>query len=111
MDIIFSSPKLERLCNDDRLARREWGAAQAKVLSRRLDDLEAARHLGVMRNLPGRLHELKGDMAGRLAMDLVGGDRLVLEPAHDPPPRKPDGGLDWDQVTAVRIVDVGDYHD
>ena len=24
---------------------------------------------------------------------------------------RPDGGLDWDQVTAVRIVDVGDYHD
>jgi plasmid maintenance system killer protein len=109
--IVFSNRRLERLCNDGRLAQREWGKTQAEALGRRLDDLRAAQHLGVMRSLPGRLHELKGDLAGRLAMDLKGGDRLVFEPADDPPPLKPDGGLDWEQVTAIRIVDVGDYHD
>jgi proteic killer suppression protein len=111
MDIVFANRKLERLCNDDRLAQREWGKPQAEVLRRRLDDLRDAQHLGIMRNLPGRLHELKGDLAGCLAMDLRGGNRLILEPANDPPPLKPDGGLDWDGVTVVRILDVGDYHD
>lgn len=43
-------------------------------------------------------------------MDLVGGDRLIFEPADDPVPRKPDGGLDWRLVTAVRILGVEDYH-
>jgi len=111
VDIIFASRRLEKLCNDDRLAQREWGKAQAGVLGRRLDDLRAAPTLESFRGLPGRLHELTGDRAGQLAMDLKGGDRLVIEPAHEPPPAKPDGGLDWRQVTAIRVVSVKDYHD
>jgi proteic killer suppression protein len=111
VDIIFKSRKLERLCNDDRLAQREWGKPQASVLARRLDDLRAARCLEDLRFAPGGLHELKGDRAGQLAMDLKGGDRLVIESANDLPPTRPGGGLDWGQVTAVRVVEVVDYHD
>ena len=110
MDIVFSTKKLEKLCNDDRLARRVWGKAQAEVLARRLDELRAAPTLESMRGLPGRLHELVGDHAGQLAMVLKGGDRLIIEPAHEPPPTKLDGGLDCRQVTAVRVVSVEDYH-
>ena len=110
MDIVFSTKKLEKLCNDDRLARREWGKAQGEALARRLDDLRAAPTLESMRGLPGRLHELVGDRAGQLAMDLKGGDRLIIEPAHEPPPTKADGGLDWRQVTAVRVLSVENYH-
>ena len=76
-----------------------------------LDDLRAAPSLDSLRGLPGGLHELKGNRAGQLALDLKGGDRLIIEPAHEPPPTKPDGGLDWKQVTAVRVVEVVDYHD
>ena len=111
MDIIFKSRKLERLCNDDRLAQREWGKPQAEVLGRRLDDLKAARNLEDLRSAAGDLHELKGDRAGQLSMKLKGGDRLIIEPAQEPLPRKPDDGLDWEQVTAIRVVEVGDYHD
>ena len=111
MDIVFKSKQLGKLCNDDRLARKKWGKAQAGILGRRLDDLRAAPSLEVLRGLPGGLHELKGTRAGQLALDLKGGDRLIIEPAHEPPPTKPDGGLDWKQVTAVRIVEVVDYHD
>ncbi len=111
MDIIFKSRQLERLCNDHRVARKAWGKPQADLLARRLDDLRAARKLADLRFAPGGLHELKGDRAGQLAMDLKGGHRLVVEPAQQPMPLKPDGGLDWDQVTAIRIVEVVNYHD
>jgi len=92
VDIIFKSKKLEKLCNDDRLAQKEWGKPQADVLGRRLDDLKAARKLEALRSAAGDLHELKGDRAGQLSMKLKGGDRLIIEPAHDPPPQKADGG-------------------
>lgn len=111
MDILFKSKKLEALCNDDRLAQKEWGKPQAGLLARRLDDLRAARCLEDLRSAAGDLHELKGDRAGQLSMKLKGGDRLVIEPGLEPPPCKPDGGLDWKQVTAIRVVEVGDYHD
>jgi toxin HigB-1 len=32
------------------------------------------------------------------------------KPLNDPIPRKPDGGLDWTKITAIRILGVEDYH-
>ena len=111
MDIIYSSDKLRDFCNDGRKAQKKYGKKQAKLLRRRLDDLRAAPALATFRNLPGRCHELKGERAGQLALDLEGGDRLIFEPANNPIPRKEDGGLDWNQVTQARILGIGDYHD
>ena len=91
--------------------QRTWGANRSKVLRRRLDQIAAAENLGHLRLVHRRTHELRGDRAGQISVDLDGGYRLVIEPAEDPPPRKPDGGLDWPRITAVRIVAVEDTHD
>jgi len=90
--------------------QRGYGQEMAKVLRRRLDDLKAARTLEEFRRLPGRCHELRGKRAGQLSLDLRGPYRLLFVPAHEPLPRKADGGLDWTQVTAVRIIEVEDTH-
>jgi proteic killer suppression protein len=111
LDIYFGSNQLRKVCNDKRRLAHRYGTEDAGVISRRLDDLNAANTLEDFRNLPGRLHELTGDKAGQLTLDLRGPKRLVLVPAHDPPPRKKDGGLDWAQVTAVEIVGIEDTHD
>jgi proteic killer suppression protein len=63
-----------------------------------------------MRGLPGRCHELTGDKPGQLALNVSGNYRLIFEPADASIERKPDGGLDWTKVTAVRILGVEDYH-
>lgn len=44
-------------------------------------------------------------------MDLVHPYRLIFEPANEPAPLLSDGGLDWDRVTAVRIIGVDDTHE
>lgn len=111
MDIVFASGKLRDLLNDDKELKKRYGKDGAKYIRRRLDDLHAAENLEDMRSLPGRCHELKGDRQGQLALDLHKGYRLMFEPEHDPVPAKPDGGLDWKRVTAVRILSVEDYHD
>ena len=55
--------------------------------------------------------ELDADRAGQLAIEVSGAKRLILEPAVQPAaPTKPDGGLDWTRVTAVRLVALLDYH-
>ncbi len=109
VDILFADDDLENLCNTERLQKRQLGAKGAKKLQRRLADLDAATHVGEL--VAGRPHPLKNDRAGQFAVDLDGGCRLVFEPAHDPPPSRDDGSIDWDAVTAVRIVFIGDYHD
>lgn len=90
---------------------RKLGPASARKLRTRLDDLAAAPCLEIAFSLPGRFHPLTGDRAGQYAISLHDGCRLVLEPADNPGPRLPDGSLDLKQVSAVRVVFIGDYHD
>lgn len=111
MDILFQDRKLEKTCNDQSLLVRKYGPTCAKLLRRRLDEFRAAENLSVMRSLPQvRCHELKGNRAGTLAVDLEHPYRLIFEPANDPIPRKSDGGLDWTEVTAIRVLTLEDYH-
>ncbi len=89
---------------------REWGPQMARKLQQRLSELAAANTLADMRTMPGRCHELTADRKGQLALDLVHPKRLVSAPDHDPPPSRPDGGLDWSKVSRIIIFEVVDYH-
>jgi plasmid maintenance system killer protein len=110
--ILFQDRTLEKAYNNQSLLVRKYGPIRAKLLKRRLDDLEDAENLEVLRSFPQtRCHELKGNRAGTLAVDLDHPYRLIFEPANDPVPRKPDGGLDWTKVTMIRILTVENYHD
>lgn len=83
----------------------------AKRLMRRLDELHAADTLADMRLLrQARCHALTGERKGQISVDLKHPYRLLLEPANEPFPLLPDGGLDWAKVTAVRILEVMDTH-
>ena len=111
MDIVFKNNKFEKECNNQRLLEKKYGQDRAKRIQRRLDDLRAASVLEDMRNLPGRCHELLHDRAGQLSLDLDHPYRLIFEPADEPIPTKPDGGIEWNKVTAVRILGVEDTHE
>ena len=113
--ILFHRGKDRDACNSDAELRRRFrgNPRRAKLLRMRLDELRAADNLSVMRQLPqANCHELKGSRAGQLAVNLDKGGRLILEPADDPVPLKPDSGLDWTQVTTIRILELAvDYHE
>jgi proteic killer suppression protein len=47
---------------------------------------------------------------GQFALDLWGPYRLIFEPANDPVPKSTDRGVDREQVTEVRILEIVDYH-
>jgi plasmid maintenance system killer protein len=108
--ILYADKRLEKEFNDHRLLVKRHGAIQAKRIEQRLSDLSAAQNLEVMRSLPGRCHELTGNLKGYLALDLVHPQRLIIEAANEPAPSRPDGGLDWSLVTEIRIIRIEDYH-
>lgn len=110
MDIVFATAQFRKECNSYKLLVRRHGQRRANKIKKRLDDLRAANTLEDMVNLPGRCHELTGNRSGELSLDLDHPHRLIFEPANNPIPRKADGGLDWTQVTAVRIKGVEDTH-
>ena len=111
MEILFPIGDAPEEWNDTKRLVRRHNSQRAKLIRRRLDDLRAAAVLEVMRNLPGRCHELKGDRPGQLSIDLDGPYRLLFTPAHNPRPEKPDGGLDWTRVTAIILVGVVNTHE
>lgn len=59
---------------------------------------------------PDRRHQLRGDRDEQYAVDLVHPYRMIFKPNHDPLPRKNDGGIDTQQVSAITIMEVIDYH-
>jgi len=111
MDVLFATEKLRKEFTEGARLVRRHGSERTKIIRRRLNALRAANTLEDLRNLPGRLHELTGNHAGRFALDLDGPYRLIFEPADNPVPKKDDGGIDWRRVTVVCIISVENYHD
>lgn len=112
MVILFKTAKLEKECNNENLMVRRFGPLRARLLKRRLNELQAADTLDLLRHLPqARCHELKGNRKGQLSVDLDHPYRLIFEPADNPIPEKSDGGLEWNKVTKVRIIGVENTHE
>lgn len=111
MEIYFATEGLQQICNSQRDSDRRWGNQVAKKIRQRLAQLHAAETLEDMRQFgAAKAHELKGDRAGQIAVTAAGALRIIVIPAVEPAPRKPDGGLDWSKVTAITIVEITDYH-
>lgn len=111
MDILFQTNKQEKKFNNSKKLVKTHGSKRARLIRRRLDDLHDADTLAEFRHLAGRCHELHGVRKGQLSLDLDGPYRLVFEPAIKPAPKKLDGGLDWDQIRAVCVLEVADTHE
>ncbi|MBV5275570.1 MAG: killer suppression protein [Lamprocystis purpurea] len=114
MDIAFRTTKLGKECREARRLQVVHGERRARLITRRIQELRAADNLGDLwppYSGPGRCHELIGDRAGQLSLDLDHPYRLIFEPNHDPRPLRAEGGLDWSLLTSVRINGVEDTHD
>ncbi|MBZ1326680.1 type II toxin-antitoxin system RelE/ParE family toxin [Aquirufa aurantiipilula] len=110
MEINYKSRKLEKQLTDPREMSKSFGLL-ARTINQRLKDLSAAENLAMMRTLPAaRCHELAGDRKGELAVSVSTNYRLIFEPNHEPIPKKEGGGLDWEKVTKIRIMEIEDYH-
>jgi proteic killer suppression protein len=110
VEVSFATAKLARLCSSmDRMVR-ELGPGMARRLGARLQELEAAASLAELRTLPQvRAHELRGDRDEQISLDLVHPQRLILQ-ATPPAPRTAEGGLDWEAITSVTVIEIADTH-
>ena len=111
MEASFRSRKLRETFNCDRNLVRRYGARQAgriRDVFRGL--LEAPSLANVPTSPPMRRHQLTGNRNEQFAVDLLHPYRLVFTAAHSPVPRRADGGIALECVTAIMILDVEDYH-
>lgn len=111
MLVEFADRRLKTQCEDKSARQRAFQKAAADKRASRLDDLRAAAHMEIVRHLPGSWEELAGDRKGQFSCRLDKKIRLVVRPTRQPPPLKPDGGLDWAAIDAVTVIEVVNYHD
>ena len=111
MDIAFRTRKLEKVFNAEDDLKRTYGARMARTITLRMAVLRTARNLALVPTTPpDRCHQLVGGRDEQFAVDLVQPYRLVFEPNHEPLPRRGDRGIDTEQVTAITILKVVNYH-
>lgn len=113
MDIRFASKKLEKQFNEAKVMQKTFGAERSRCIRLVMTSLRAAPSLGVFAppfSPPHRCHELTKNRKGMLSLDLDGPNRLIIEPLHQPLPLRPEGGLDWQQVTAIKVLGVENTH-
>ena len=114
MILAFQDKKFEKECQDEKLLRRHHGAQRAKLLQRRLAQLRAAPTLAALwppYSGPARCHELSSNLRGFFSVDLDHPYRLLFQPNQNPVPQRPEGGIDWTQITALKILRVEDTHE
>ena len=112
VDIEFRTGKLRKELREEKKLKQVQGPRRAELIMRRLGQIEAAPTLAILRTVPGpRCHELKGNRAGQLSVDLDHPYRLIFTPHHNPVPQLEFGGMDWTQITAVMIEEVADTHE
>lgn len=117
MEISFKNKKFQKSFNLGGELEKEYGKERAKKIRRRLGELKAAQnlmHFYPPKSPPARCHELTQGKAGKekqLSVDLDHPYRLIFVPNHDPIPLLSDGGLDWEKVTAITIINIQDTHE
>lgn len=112
MDIQFDNAQIRKLCNDHRLLTQKLQKKRADLVAMRLQQMSHIDNLAQMSQFPeAKCHPLlNGGRKGQLAVWVDNKFRIVFEPAHDPRPTKDDGSLDWTQVTAIKVIEIVDYH-
>lgn len=101
MDLAFKSRELRAICENQETARREFPAAVAESLQRRLADLRAA--VSPHDLIVGKPRVLTIDDREHMAVDLADGYVLAFHPNH---PSAPRNGLDWSSVNRIQIVSI-----
>jgi plasmid maintenance system killer protein len=111
MLIGYSSKTLQRICEEQRKARKELPEAVAKRLPQRLNELAAFRSLAdAPRGTPTHFHALSENFAGQYAVRIDAKYRIVFKPVGTFE-QLPDGTPNLATVAEIEITAVGDYHD
>ena len=104
MEIEFKSKKLRKTCENYINLCKKGSDKKAKKIVQRINELIAASSLFDISMIPNaRLHPLKQNRKGQLAVDIDHPYRMILEPVN--------GDIqDYQTIAKVIIIEFIDYH-
>jgi plasmid maintenance system killer protein len=109
VEVLFKNSKEKELYQDIRALRRDFGDVMAKLIIRRLNEIEAIGSVGELLNKKiGKAHILTGNYKHCIGLHLTGNYRLVINPLYE---KATDfSSVDFQKVCTVKVVEVVDYH-
>ena len=109
MEIEFKTAKLKKICESYDLARRKWGEKRARVIIKRLNEIQSADCIADLNHAPPtRCHLLEPHKRGIYAVDVDHPFRLLFQAISES--GEPVGNIDASQVKCVKILEVTNYH-
>lgn len=100
LEITYKSKKLEKVCEDKKIAVKTYGPDMARKIKIRINEIRASDSIEEMIQFQvGRCHALLGNRLGEYAVDLIQPFRLIFEKDKDT------GAL-----KVVKTIDIVDYH-
>lgn len=111
MEINFRNTKLQKIFESESSLKRKFGTRRALIIASHMNVIEPLPSLAMIPTVrPIRCHQLREDRDEQFAIDIGQPYRLIFEVDHDPIPRDKFGGIDRERVTAIKIIEVIDYH-
>lgn len=107
----YASAKLQKICTQEKQARKALERKSADLVTQRLTQLAAFENLGQIpyRATPLHFHPLREDCSGKYVVKLHGADGIVFCPAGEFSTLD-DGSPDLSTVVAIEIEFIGNYH-
>lgn len=112
MLIGYASKKLQKICTEEKAARKALSQDSAARMFRKLQDFAAFNNLAEIpfRAPPLHFHPLTEDRSGEFAIKIHGLDRICFYPVGEFVTDE-DGNIDLATVTQVEVNFIGNYHD
>ena len=103
IQLAFQDENLRKVCESTISAKRKYGEAAASSLHARLADLRAASSVAEL--VDWGLAQFDKASVCQIIIFLENSYRMLLAVNHKPLPGTP-GGLDWKQVTRIKILSI-----
>ncbi|MGB1206471.1 MAG: type II toxin-antitoxin system RelE/ParE family toxin [Chitinophagales bacterium] len=110
MEIFYKTKKLEKTLTNDAKMKKTYGTL-ARHIRKRMKHLKASPNLATVKKIPQlKLHKLGGKRQDEWSINISENWVITFEVANNPIPILPNGSHDFEKITIIEIVFVGDYH-
>lgn len=107
--LAFATEQLREICRSEVVAYRLLPAPVARVVLRRIADVRAAT--SILRIPVGNPMQVDGNPPGRIRIDVCDGYYLMFSAAHQRIPLDEHGNVAWDEVSRIKLLDIGGLYD
>lgn len=107
--LAFETEQLREICRSEVVAYSLLPPYVAQKLLRRIADIRAATC--ILKIPLGNPKQVDGKPPGEVCVDICDGYYLMLSAAHQKIPLDGHGNVAWDEVSRIKLIDIGGLYD